>query len=732
MRKISRLQKNIYRVYVLILLVTFVSMFTSIAFSYLHVKEANKQANMRLFDNINSNVEQVISDVVEVYTHIINSQDIDAIIQVDSFQKYFNSPYALVFSNFLKSQKNETINYFIYLEKTDTIIAHDGVYKSDYYYNTIADNYNISYKEWINGLINSEYVVLPGKNNIDSVQYNMNYKRNGKLCVSAIINSNHILKTKTDKEWYTNCNVFIRERNGKTIIELNNSLSKGKKDIYTAKLMFFVTNAELVIEYPNSEFLSSMFGYWLVIGIVSILFVLLNILIAFFSAKKSYKPIGNIISQLGISESESQFEEISERIHSLLNEIELNHKISNEMIKIKKNKEIEEFILCLLKPRSYEYVVSKITNKNIININSEYFFFSIDTNDIENLFFDSNLTNKEKYKELVFIFDNISEEIFSKRDYICRVFSVDELITGVISCKNGKNVEREIVEELLNEAIEKIKEYFRISVTYVLTKKQSKIENLSNAFLELKYFVQYKAVFKIEEALCADSVQCNFSENIKDVFNDELERKFINNLSNGNVKNAIFILDTIFDRMRKSNLTIVQMKFIISDLSCSFYKISSDMLDEAKHSLDVFLNAIYFEENVNECYNRINAYINEICKKQAENNNASAIKRKKVDECLSYLKENYSNPNLNLNTISLKMDMDSGYLSRIFKENIGCSFTEFLTRLRVEHAKRALRETTLSVNVVSMESGFANLRTFNRVFKKQEGITPLEFRKSAF
>ncbi len=69
------------------------------------------------------------------------------------------------------------------------------------------------------------------------------------------------------------------------------------------------------------------------------------------------------------------------------------------------------------------------------------------------------------------------------------------------------------------------------------------------------------------------------------------------------------------------------------------------------------------------------------------------------------------------------------YLSRCFKEYIGISFVEYVGRYRINEAKRLLTETALSVLSIAYECGFNSLRSFNRTFKDENGITPTEYRR---
>lgn len=735
MKKETDLRRTIYRIYIIILIAVLTSMFAALSLSYTYLEKANTQSNLRLFDSVNSNVEQVVSEVAAVYSYVINSPDTATVLSLGKYKDYFKVPKSQNISRQLQSYSKNGVNYYIYIQETDTVISPDGIYESSYYYKTIASEYNISYEDWINGIINSSYILLQ-KNDTskeNSVQYSVRYNDENTLYLSAVIKNSRFLQTKSDEDWVDSCNIYIKEKNGNTILELHNVINdKEKTDMHISKLMFFTTSANLIIEYPKSDFLRPVVGYLKGIGILTIFFLIIDALLMFYLAKRSYNPIRSVLSLLGITEETSRLSDVNRSIKSLLDEKELNVELSKKLSKLQKDKEYEKLILCMSKPCSYEYIKSKLADTDIININSGFCMFSFEIKNLQKLFENSKIADDERYNDLVFILNNISAEIFEKEKCICRCFSTNECIVGIASSKEGKYVDTALVKELLGEITKSVEKFFRISLKYILSSNYEDICSLSDAYTEIKYLIKYKSIMKLEASLCADEIKHNFSNNLKDIFDIDTEKKFINNVSSGNAQDAIFILDTVFDRIRESNLTLVQMKFIISDVSYSFYKISSDLvIGEKKDVLNSFLTKIYFEEDVNACYNLLCSFINLVCRELAQKN-TPVTKRGKVDECLLYIKDNYSNSNLNLNIVSVELDVDSGYLSKNFKEQIGCSFNDYLSRLRVEHAKQALRNTNLSVNNIFLESGFTNLRTFNRVFKKYEGVTPTEFRNSVF
>lgn len=70
------------------------------------------------------------------------------------------------------------------------------------------------------------------------------------------------------------------------------------------------------------------------------------------------------------------------------------------------------------------------------------------------------------------------------------------------------------------------------------------------------------------------------------------------------------------------------------------------------------------------------------------------------------------------------------YLSRYFKEETGRSFRDYKMELKLKEAKKLLDGSGLSIGAVSERLGYRNAESFSRIFKKREGLSPSEFRKS--
>lgn len=96
----------------------------------------------------------------------------------------------------------------------------------------------------------------------------------------------------------------------------------------------------------------------------------------------------------------------------------------------------------------------------------------------------------------------------------------------------------------------------------------------------------------------------------------------------------------------------------------------------------------------------------------------------------AYIDCHYTDPNLSLTLLSSTFDINSKTLSRLFKEQFGVNFVDYLMKRRIDQAKQLLLESEAPIQHISRKVGYVNALSFTRAFKKMEGITPLELRRA--
>lgn len=147
----------------------------------------------------------------------------------------------------------------------------------------------------------------------------------------------------------------------------------------------------------------------------------------------------------------------------------------------------------------------------------------------------------------------------------------------------------------------------------------------------------------------------------------------------------------------------------------------------------ISINELMREEqisNIDESDSDNESFIDYVCvvlKKTAEytpNTNTSVD----IDGIKNYIDMHFDEE-LYLDKIADLFGVNSKYLSRLIKEQIGINFNQYVMGIRIQKATEMLKNTSMSINEIMEKTGFNSRNTFVRVFKKFEGLTPSEYKK---
>lgn len=110
---------------------------------------------------------------------------------------------------------------------------------------------------------------------------------------------------------------------------------------------------------------------------------------------------------------------------------------------------------------------------------------------------------------------------------------------------------------------------------------------------------------------------------------------------------------------------------------------------------------------------------------QEETEESPAITRART-----FIAEHHSDE-LSLRQVAQTVNMSAFYFCKIFKKTVGMTFTDYLSRVRVEKVKNLLLNPHKRVSEAAFEAGFQSLSQFNRVFRKITGVAPTVYRARA-
>lgn len=126
----------------------------------------------------------------------------------------------------------------------------------------------------------------------------------------------------------------------------------------------------------------------------------------------------------------------------------------------------------------------------------------------------------------------------------------------------------------------------------------------------------------------------------------------------------------------------------------------------------------WFEEKI--------VYVCRNIRLKKEESTVDVVKRAK-----EYIELNYAK-DIDLDGVSKYLQISPYYFSKLFKKKTGKNFIEYLTQIRIEHAKVLLSNSSMSMKEICMEVGYSDANYFSRAFKKNVGLSPTEYKEEIY
>lgn len=210
----------------------------------------------------------------------------------------------------------------------------------------------------------------------------------------------------------------------------------------------------------------------------------------------------------------------------------------------------------------------------------------------------------------------------------------------------------------------------------------------------------------------------------------EKQKLLLDKLATGETEVCIQAFNQIYDWLFKAypsslhsiKVNLLELMVLIHRLGCN-YSIEDEAYSNVGDFIEVFLRIEDPVELKVWCRGRIE-HISQAIGEMKETRVSSSL----ILKAMRYIKENYKNE-INLEGISREVNISPHYFSKLFKDEVGENFIDYITSLRIQKSKEFLAKDQLSIKEICFEIGYGDPNYFSRIFKKVVGITPTEYKE---
>ena len=295
----------------------------------------------------------------------------------------------------------------------------------------------------------------------------------------------------------------------------------------------------------------------------------------------------------------------------------------------------------------------------------------------------------------------------------------------------------ERVKELSKDLEEIMKNYSTIAYFGGIGQPVARLRELEESFREAeralaaKFTMELNRIISVEDIRMAQNVDT--LDDIEITSFGEIEKtrtmleKFLNNGAEDEIDEFV---DVYINELPEENLKSVLMRqYIIMDayiVMMSFCEKIEGIEGEMQAQSEELKNSMKTIQTLEEIKN----YIRMLLKKIIGVRDTISGRRYSdiIEIAKDQIRKTYMSDEISLNTIAAEVGMSPSYFSSIFSKEMGKTFVEYLTEIRMDRAKELLMCSSMKTSEIGYEVGYKDPHYFSYIFKKTQNCTPKEFR----
>ena len=650
----------------------------------------------------------------------------------------------------LNLDRDFVYDYFVYFKKSNYIVSPETVYKADFYYNYVAKNMSMSFKDWrdtvllrehrgdYSGAVSVSY--RDQKKNyvlyMMSLPFVFNQKFTGTMVV--LIDKAGIDRFFSYNDLAKGGYLYIKDKNGNTITTIGKKIDHLESiDINPYKepdgfLIKKINGTDMIINYtvskengwtymlvlPEKVAMGKLINFRKMIFGVFFAALLLGVAVAMYLSDYNSKPFNGIFNYLkGASEDKENknTDDVFKTINSTISKLINNNNSLQDKISKQKPMLVRAFIERLLR--------GEFNNINEISVSTSYIGIDIEARQYLVLLFrafernDVNEFNEEIVQELNAVKILMVEALGQKFN---KVFSsdVDLQTMSVILCFDGDEDHRPAVSVTIKEIFDRFCNQYNSKILFGLGSIYQDPMEIWRSYQEAMETLNYIQMHSNGKIFWYDDIPRDTQGYYYPL---DYEQQIINHIRTGDSVHLDKVLDIIKEENFKNrNLTTAMCRGLYYEIKGTLTKLVAQ-IPQAGELLERIDKLEYKKVPEND-FGQLFSVLDDFCKTVV--NHKSNRNLKIINQIIDFIKANYMNKELGLTIVASKFKLSEGYLSYFFKEQTGRHFTDYVEQVRMDEACNLLENTQLSINEIFDKVGYNSAQSFRRAFKRMKGISP--------
>ncbi|WP_312875671.1 AraC family transcriptional regulator [Paenibacillus planticolens] len=324
---------------------------------------------------------------------------------------------------------------------------------------------------------------------------------------------------------------------------------------------------------------------------------------------------------------------------------------------------------------------------------------------------------------------NISSEIVSQAYQVETVDLGNDCIVLLMNVRTAPlDADQSMLLALLKQIQKAVGELLKISISVTYSPLSSQPQDLIPMHRRIIEASEHRLF--LGPGCLISAADHQYPETDDYLFTVEKEKKLIDALMAGKVAEAKKLYSCIIEETRPYPISVFQatLSRLTITLNGVLHTILKNNSLDIPISMQLSKNALAKLETIEE----IEAVVFELFDdlKKRLDDKRSMKQDDLIRKINDMIEQHCGNPNLCLNWIADEMDMSPIYLSRVYKQNTMNAVVDVINNMRMNRAKDLLKHSDLPIADIAERIGYTNSSYFYRMFKKNYGVTPTDYRKT--
>ncbi len=383
----------------------------------------------------------------------------------------------------------------------------------------------------------------------------------------------------------------------------------------------------------------------------------------------------------------------------------------------------EQFLIGLLEGRLSKQRLVELMNSYELNLNYPYYMTGIVNIDKSYKKINTDILETEGFIT-VSLKQIVDENLSSCCEFYSCIYLESVVVIALLTDLKQSNDFIHTMDQICKSAFRILENNTSAGIGFIC----GDLMELSRSYQSAQNAIDYRILFEPNQVIYIQDVEAQVNDG--NIWDSSYTENILREIKLGEVEHLEKAIQELIGYIKKTAISFQLFQISLMEMVTEIYKLGRTyQIDMDKvFGTDFNFNDKIYQFKSSEA---LKQWLIDICMKVR-----GSIRRERIDsakllieKAVEYIDQHYQNSDLSVDTLCNYLNVSATYFSTLFKREMGMSFVNYLTKVRLDKALQLLNTTDEKTYNISTMVGYMEPNYFSYVFKKQYGVSPSNYRK---